>query len=191
MTENAAVKLMTSEELFALPTDDGVERWLIKGELRERPMTRRNPDHSSALVNIGHLLKTWVKSQPAPRGRVYGGEVYCRLTRNPDTNVGIDIAYAAPELATRTQRRAKFVDGAPVLAVEILSPGDTHEEVIEKLDSYLGAGTKLIWVVDPYKLTVTVYCSDVDPQLFSARQEITAEPHLPGLRIRVADVFED
>ena len=43
--------LMTTEELLALPEDD-VERWLIDGELRERPMTVRNRFHSRVMVRV-------------------------------------------------------------------------------------------------------------------------------------------
>ena len=48
----------------------------------------------------------------------------------------------------------------------------------------------IVWVVDPSFSTVTVYRPDAKPQLFNADQEITAEPHLPGLRFAVAELFE-
>ena len=57
-----AATLMTTEELLAMP-DDGVERWLIRGELREKrppeggpPMTVRNRYHSRVLMFVGHVL---------------------------------------------------------------------------------------------------------------------------------------
>jgi hypothetical protein len=47
-TAEAAVQYMTAEELLALP-DDGVERDLIEGRLRERAKTRRNRRHSRTM----------------------------------------------------------------------------------------------------------------------------------------------
>ena len=50
-------RLMTAEEFEALP-DDGVERWLIRGQLREGGVTVRNFDHSAYMMRIGQLLLT-------------------------------------------------------------------------------------------------------------------------------------
>src|SRR4051794_16191683 len=127
---------MTAEELIALP-DDGVERDLIRGELRERTMTRRNPFHSSTEARIAMLLGNWLDQRPEPRGRIHSGEAAFRLRREPETFVGIDVAYASPELVAKTDKRKAFYDGPPVLAVEILSPSDKHEDIVEKVSLYL------------------------------------------------------
>jgi hypothetical protein len=49
---------MTTEELLALPAD-GVERWLIKGALREKPMTVRNRLHSKVMAAVTFELENW------------------------------------------------------------------------------------------------------------------------------------
>src|SRR5438067_992819 len=69
-----ATRLMTTEELLALP-DDGVERWLIRGQLREKPRTVRNRWHSRTLICVAYVLENWLRQQPEPRGSVLGGEV--------------------------------------------------------------------------------------------------------------------
>src|SRR3954468_16921129 len=94
-------KLMTTEEFLALP-DDGVERWLIRGVVREfgDSTTRRNRDHSRIVMRLGQLLGDWLDKQPAPRGEIVGGEAGCRLSRDPDVTVGIDVAYVSAEVAT-------------------------------------------------------------------------------------------
>lgn len=192
MTETA---LMTTEQLLAIP-DDGIERYLIRGELRtlsetrEQAMTRRNPEHSAVTINIGAALKNRLRRRPKPRGRVLGGEAGFRIRRNPDTLVGIDVAYISAELAARTSKKAGLVDGAPVLAVEILSPSDKQEDIIEKIEAYIAAGAALVWEVDPVFETVRVHRPDGAPQLFNSEQELTAEPHLPGFRVPVAELFE-
>lgn len=188
MTIAAETNLMTTEQLLALP-DDGRERWLIRGELREGGVTRRNYDHSRVEANICGELHSWVKAQPAPRGQILVGEAGIRLRRNPDTTVGVDVAYISAQAVAEHADGHRIVDGPPILAVEILSPTDKHEEVTAKVESYLEAGVKLVWVVDPDFYTITVYRPDAEPQLFNLSHTITGDPHLPGLRVALMDIF--
>jgi Uma2 family endonuclease len=189
MSSVAALIPITTEELLAMP-QDGVERELIRGELRERPMTRRNPRHSSAEAAVAGLLRQWWKQQPEPRGQVFSGEAGFRILRNPDTTVGIDVAYILAELAVRTPQKARLIDGPPILAVEILSPSDTQEDITDKIGDYLAAGVPLVWVIETVFRTVSVYRPDTEPEMFNVRQELSAEPHLPGLRVAVSEIFE-
>jgi Uma2 family endonuclease len=185
---SVAPQLMTTEELEAIP-DDGRERWLIDGELREGGMTRRNRGHSRIESTISYLLVEWSKAQPAPRGEVLSGEAGLRLSRNPDTSVGVDVAYISSETAKANVNDEGFVDGVPVLAIEILSPSDKHEEIKEKIETYLRYGTRLVWIVDPAFQTITVYRDDAPPQLHNNTQHIDAEPHLPGFKVAVSEIF--
>jgi Uma2 family endonuclease len=179
---------MTTEQLLALPPDD-TERWLIGGQLREKPMTVRNRVHSAIMALVTYSLQHWLNDQPEPRGRVLCGEAGVRLRRGPDTTVGIDVVYISAEVAGRSSRDTTLVDGVPVLAVEILSPSDTQEEVDEKIDTYLSAGVALVWVIDPHDRTVEIFRSTAEPELVNVQQELTAEPHLPGFRIAVSRLF--
>jgi Uma2 family endonuclease len=186
---SATVVLMNTEELLALP-DNGTERDLIRGELRERPMTKRNRFHSSIEARIAHFLLDWVMQQPPPRGNVHSGEVGCILRHNPDTTVGIDVAYFSADVEAQQSTHTTMMDGAPVIAVEILSPTDKEEEINEKIDEYLEANVELVWIVDPHYRTVRVHRPGAQPELFNINQELTADPHLPGFRVRVAAIFE-
>jgi Uma2 family endonuclease len=180
---------MTTEEMLALP-DDGMDRELIHGQLREKPMTKRNRWHSVAEAQIAMLLGIWLKGQPEPRGRVVSGEAGFRLRRNPDTSVGIDVAYVSLEVVAATPDSAPFFEGPPTLAVEILSPSDKQEEIDDKIAAYLEFGVLLVWVVNPRFRTVCVYRPGAAPELFNEHQELSAEPHLPGFRTPVAAIFE-
>jgi Uma2 family endonuclease len=182
-------KTMTAEELMELP-DDGVERDIIRGELRERPMTRRNPDHSEVEANVVHELRLWISQQPRPRGRVACGEAGFRLRRDPETFVGIDVAYVSAEMAAGRDRKLRFYDGPPVLAVEILSPSDKHEDVVEKVKLYLEVGT-LVWVVDPDFRTVRVHRAGQPVVLHNDGQELVGDSELPGFRVAVSRLFGD
>jgi Uma2 family endonuclease len=196
MTVAAEARLMTTEELLAMP-DDGVERWLIRGQLREAsaaapgeaPMTVRNRWHSLVMAQVTTYLGLWRNQQPEPRGRVFCGEAGVRLRRDPDTTIGADVVYISPELAAQDPLDTTLIDGVPVLAVEILSPNDTQEQIHEKLNDYLASGVALVWVIDPYDRTVRIYRPDAPPELVNDQQELTAEPHLSGFRVAVRELF--
>jgi Uma2 family endonuclease len=179
---------MTTEQLLALP-EDGIERWLIRGELREKPMTVRNRWHSRVLARISQLLGVWLDGQPAPRGEILSGEAGVKLRRDPDTTVGVDLIYVGPDLASQEPDDTRLIDGVPTLAVEILSPNDTVDEINEKIDTYLEAGVALVWIIDPHHRTVLVHAPGAEPQLFNATQELAGDPHLPGFRVPVAQIF--
>jgi Uma2 family endonuclease len=180
--------LMTVEELLALP-DDGIDRELIRGELRESLMTTRSTPHCLAMTNLAFLIGVWLKQQPRPRGRLFTGDVRVIVRRNPDTFVGADLAYISADLAARTAKDASFIDGIPALTIEIMSPTDTAEGMAEKVREYLNAGVPIVWEVNPYYEVVAVHRPGALTESFNVSQELAAEPQLPGLRIPVAEIF--
>jgi Uma2 family endonuclease len=184
---------MTAEEFLALP-DDGTERWLVDGVVREfpreHPLTVRNRFHSIILALVCAELINWLRQQPLPRGQVLGGEAGVRLLRDPDVIVGIDVVYIAPEVVVRQTDETTLIDGVPTLAVEILSPSDTVQEIKDKLALYRRAQVLLVWVIDPYSKTVTVHSATHLPVLFNIDQELSADPHLSGFRVPVSRLFE-
>jgi Uma2 family endonuclease len=181
--------LMTAEEFLALP-DDGKERWLIRGHLREKgdgEMTLRNRFHTWVEAQIAFVLKSWLEDRPHPQGAVHSGEVGCRLTA--DTVVGIDVAYFSQAVAERQTAETTLLEGAPLLAVEILSPSDRHEEVTEKVRVYLDCGVQAVWIVDPDFRTVRLHRPGAAPEMFNEAQTLSGGEVLPGLEIMVANLF--
>jgi Uma2 family endonuclease len=190
MNDAVTAKPMTSDELFALPPSKKINRWLFRGELRESKVTRRNPNHAGAVMAIGALLSNWIKTQTEPRGKLYGGEAYFRIRKDPDTNVGIDVALATAEQRATVKKKSSYVDGPPLLAVEVLSPYDKQKEIDEMIAEYMECGVRLLWVIDPMDETVLVYRPGAEPVLSNRTQELTGDPELPGFRCRVAEIFE-
>ena len=180
---------MTTAEFLALPQDDGVERMLIAGELVEFPMTQRNRFHSRAMTRTARFLDVWLDSQPEPRGQVLTGDAGVRLAEDPDTTVGADVVYVSAEVMARQTSEYSIVVGVPILAVEILSPGELRRRGDLKIDAYLAAGVKLVWVLDPHRKTVTAYRPGAEPVLVTASQELDGGPVLPGFRVAVAQLF--
>ena len=152
-------------------------------------MTVRNRWHSRIMVCVAHLLESWRERQPEPRGSVLCGEAGCRLRRDPDTTVGIDVVYIPAEVASRESDDTTLIDGVPVLVVEILSPKDVEEQIDEKIDDYLQAGVALVWIIDPHDRTVLIYRQNAEPELVNVEQELSGEPQLPGFRVPVAQIF--
>lgn len=180
---------MTTEELLAMP-ENGMERWLIQGELRERPMTTRNRFHSFTMTGIATELETWRRKQTEPRGQILTGDAGIRLQKNPDTTFGVDVVYISAELLAQQADEATIIDGNPTLAVEILSPSDTVKSIDEKIDAFLNAGVPLIWILHPYQKTVTIYSNGKEPELLNLHQVLSGDPYLPGFSVPVRQLFQ-
>jgi Uma2 family endonuclease len=181
-------KRMTTEEMLALPAG-GMSRWLIDGRLREKPKILHDRFHAGTMANLAGILGTFIHEQPKPRGQVGCGNMGIVLGRDPDTVVGVDLAYISPQTVAAQSRECSLVEGIPTLIVEILASGDRIEEINEKTAAFRRAGVPLVWIVDPYGQTVVVHRLGAKPQLFNTDQELAAEPHLPGFRVAVAELF--
>jgi Uma2 family endonuclease len=89
----------------------------------------------------------------------------------------------------------KFVDGAPVFAVEVRSEDDygpaAERRMSAKRADYLAAGTLVVWDVDLVgPETIRAYRSaDSEPVIFRRGDVADAEPALPGWRFRTDDLF--
>jgi Uma2 family endonuclease len=86
-------------------------------------------------------------------------------------------------------RRDVFPEGAPELAIEVVSPGNTKKELLKKIKVYLRHGSSAVWVVYPKKRTVTVWESE-DTSGEIREGELIDLPHpLPRRQMAVSDVF--
>lgn len=179
----------TAEGILAL-NGDGIHRELFRGELRERPDAPYTWKHGAAAARLALLLGNWLDSQPQPRGDVVCGDAGFILGREPDSVVAIDVAYVSAEQVARTGAQDFCFEGPPVLAVEILSPSDRHDEVVARVGLYLEFGS-VVWVVDTDFQTITVHRPGQLPETLNTQRELSGDPYLPGFRISVAEVFEE
>jgi Uma2 family endonuclease len=78
--------------------------------------------------------------------------------------------------------------------VEVLSPGDLAYEIDGKIEDYLSAGVRLIWVVNPKTRTLRIHRPADSPLgpigAASETDMITGEDVLPGFECRVAEFFD-
>ncbi len=178
---------MTIEEFLALP-EDGVDRELIRGELREGQVTCRNRYHSKTLMRAGKVLTTW--ADQTGMWEVFGGEAGFILSREPRTVVGIDIAIVSAEFISGQTDESSVLQGAPTLAIEILSPSDTMEHIHERTELLLENGVPVVWWLDPQDRTMRIYRLNQVPLLLNETQELSGDPELPGLKVAVKDLFD-
>ncbi len=177
-------KPMTADELLVMP-DDGWRYELVKGELIR--MAPAGFDHGVVAMNIGAALHNYVKRRNL--GAVYAAETGFILTRDPDTVRAPDAAFNRKDKVESVGRGRGYWEGAPDLAVEVISPGDTVNEVEEKVAEWLEAGTAVVWVVSPKLHTVTVYRSLTDIVTLTEKDNLDGGDVVPGFQIQVSEIF--
>lgn len=180
---------MTLDEFNALPDDPALDRMLIRGRIWEKPRLLHTHLHGMTEARIVHRLMQWVETRTPALGVVLSGEGGCDLPEL-ETGIGIDVALYSAELMAAQKPEAPFVVGPPILAIEILDRGDFQEEIRAKIEVYLDADVKLVWIVDPSFKTVTVYSPDDHPRMFSGDETISGDPHLPGFSLPVSRLFQ-
>jgi Uma2 family endonuclease len=172
-------KPMTEEELMAVPKD-GRKFELVDGEAKEVPTGWEHEVIGARLLGrLGSVANALGYLTGSSAGfRMKGGNV-----RAPD--VGFVLAERAPSGA----EAKKFFDGAPDLAVEVVSPTEDREDAFRKIGEYFESGARQVWIVQPRSRTVTVYHSMDRVRTFEADEELEGGDLLPGFRCAVSDLF--
>lgn len=179
----AEKKLMTAEELLHLP-EDGYDYELVRGELIK--MTPPGGEHGRIALRLGSRLADYVDAHHL--GEVMAESGYC-LECQPDTVRGPDISFLSAERIPDEGLPKGFIQGAPDLAVEVVSPNDTVAEIQAKVQEYLKHGTRLVWVLEPTTRTITVYRSLTDIRILTEDDVLEGEDVVPGFAYKVKDVF--
>ena len=127
---------------------------------------------------------------------------YCRthhLRSNLVTDIGYELQWGgnapivlAPDVSIFRIPKAAGVTyspDAPLLAVEIASPSQSHPYFNDKAEYYLFAGTSMVWVVWPATQTVDVWTPPATSVILSLHDTLDGGTVLPGLSIAIADIF--
>jgi Uma2 family endonuclease len=176
---------VTADELLLMP-DDGFRYELVKGELRR--MAPAGNVHGRVAMNVGILLGGYVKAHDL--GTVYAAETGFRLAGDPDTVRAPDVAFVSRIRVEAIGEVEGFWPEAPDLAVEVISPGDSYAEVEEKVFDWLGAGTKMVVVVNPRQHSATVYKSPTDIIALAEADVLNGGDVVPGFELAVREIFE-
>ena len=175
--------LLTADDLLRLPRN-GKRYELVKGELVE--MAPPGDEHGEIAATIARILGTFVVEHGLGSVRVESG---FQLSREPDTVRAPDVAFVATDRLIRPRPKG-YYPGAPDVAIEILSPNDTFREVQERIEAWLSAGAKSVWLVDPDRRRVMVYAHPHHPQVFEAVDTLS-DPAVPGFSVQVAELFPE
>jgi Uma2 family endonuclease len=175
---------MTADELLSLPKD-GLRYELVRGELIT--MSPAGSEHGAVIMNLAVPLGHYIKANKL--GITFGAETGFKLASNPDTVRAPDISFVRSERIPETGIPKSYWPGAPDLAVEVLSPGDTIAEIEEKIAEWLDAGASAVWIVSPKLRTITLYRSSTDVETLTEKDELGGQEVVPGFSCKVAEIF--
>lgn len=120
--------------------------------------------------NIGHMTG-------ANGGYMVSGERYIP-----------DVGFISYEKQPSLDYFDGYIQNAPDLAVEVLSPGNEDEDMAIKIANYLAAKT-LVWLLKPLQQQVVVFRSGQPAKVLGIDGTLDGEDVLPGFSLKVADIF--
>lgn len=141
-----------------------------------------NFEHGVIHENVAYKIRNYLESNPAG---LLSGNVNDRL--HPERKRD----FRAPDISFVTndrlpQSRRCHLPMAPDLAIEVLSPVDSFDKVMEKVEEHLQAGVKIVWLIIISTREVLV-CKPEGKH--SVRDVLTAPELLPGFALPVQDIF--
>jgi Uma2 family endonuclease len=178
------VKRITAQELLLMP-DNGMRRELIQGELREMPPSGHR--HGQVAIKISWPLAQYVEEHGL--GVVYAAETGFLLERDPDTVRAADAAFVVASRVAQVTNERGFFPGAPDLAIEVISPGDSYTEVEAKVEEWLTAGCRMVVVVNPRNRTVKVYRRLTDIKVLTMDDTFDGDDVVPGFQLLINRLF--
>ncbi len=196
-TATTPPKVWTVADLCALP-NDGMERWIIRGQLREQPLAewesfknnQRTHRFLKPLGNLYVLLEKWGEFRTVVLGKAHCGKLGVHF---PDrgTMIYADLVFVSNEIDADIEDRnsADFV-GVPTLLVEILSPTDVVGLIHERIREYDAAGVPIVWLIDTHSQTLRINRPGQPVEMFNTSHRMPEHPAIPGFAPAVAELFE-
>lgn len=121
--------------------------------------------------------------------RVFAAETGFMLFRAPDTVRAPDVAFISNARLPAKPPRG-FAEIAPDLVVEVLSPGDSEPDVLEKVADWLKAGARMVWVIDPIRTNARVYRPDGRESLLGKSDALDGEDVVPHFTFALGPLFQ-
>lgn len=175
-------ELLTLEQFEQLPVQEDKVFELDEGELRV--MSPGRPRHNRVRDRLAHRLMHAVEDHKL--GEIF---VETEFRLSADTIRIPDVAFVPAE-------RVKGIDpdrpieGAPALAIEVVSPTDLAEELARKVDQYLAAGAQAVWVLYPKVREVQTYQAGRISTTLGDADVLEDIKLFPGFSVPVRDLFE-
>jgi Uma2 family endonuclease len=166
----------TLEEFLAIPDFDERRLELIDGEVWEKPMP--NWGHSTIQGELYHLLRPFGYGGVEPRAIIPASGNFDASSPVPDFAFFLD----QPPPGNDWMRQP------PLIAAEVLSPGQSRREMHAKVALYQEFGVRSVWVFDPERREVEVY-EDGGRRILADSDTLTT-PYVPGLAIDLGALFD-
>lgn len=182
----AARTTMLLEQFMALPEcgPDGTHYELSDGELvTSSPSGYR---HSAIVINVGTILRTLLDRK---KFVVVGGDAGFLLNPRPEaaTVRGADVAVNRRE-DIGTVAPVGLFQGPPLIAIEVVSPSNSAENMERKIRQYLAAGSAEVWVLYPDSERIYIYSAgERAPRIIENGEDFKS---VLGHRFNAADFFE-
>ena len=186
----ATEKTYTVAEFLALPDDEVRGYELLNGRIvkkhywrdTENGMNPRSLNHSLSITYTSSALRGFADLHDL--GMVFTTPSFL-VGADRDQSRKPDVAFVAGPMPTDPETILALV---PTLAIEVISPNNTAEEMEAKVAEYLAAGTQMVWLTFPESRMVIAFWDD-GGAVFKAGDIITAETVLPGFACPVTDLF--
>ena len=177
--------LFTAEDLERLPGEPRFE--LIRGELL--PMADNSAEHGNVTARLSGPVIVFVEEHGL--GECFAAETRFIIERHPDTTLGPDFAFVAKARLPDPLPASGYLQLAPDLVLETVSPNDTKREVSLKVSQWLQSGTRVVWVLDPRPRTLTVHAAGEMPRIFRPEETLTGGDILPGFELPMLRIFRE
>lgn len=185
MTVASQKKVWTDEEFMALP-DDGGRYELVDGEVVDIGNSGMEHGHISAY--LCGVIELYVR----PRKLGVTCDSSTAFTLKSGNKRSPDVSFVSKERLQGLRRLPKgFFQGAPDLAVEVISPSNTFEEIYNKLVEYFDNSCRLVWVINPDERSVIVYHEPQPSRLLKMTDNLDGEDVIPGFSLPVAELFAE
>lgn len=177
-------RLMTVEEFARLPEDRHYRLELVRGRVVREPPPAW--PHGRLVVKLIRCIDEFAEEHGLG---LTSTETGFALYRDPDTLRAPDISFLSNERAAKPGYRGPYQRIAPDLVVEVLSPSDRRRAILDKVNDYLGAGSRVVWVVDPKRQIVTVHRPGAGPKRLESRDVLRGDDVLPGFELPLVKLF--
>ncbi len=170
---------ITDEYLMRLPKDG--RKWeLVDGRLQEVPTSGK---HDIIVIWLGRLIGPYADDHGMLTASQAGYRMASGNLRVPD------FAFTRYDRFPNSEVPDGFIEFAPDLAVEIISPSEEPGDMARKVGEYFASGSKQVWHMFPETKTVTVFRAPLESVTYQPEDELDLSDILPGFRSRVSGLF--
>lgn len=180
---------ITMDDLVALG-DAWVE--VVDGRLVEIDMSA-GLFHNQVVVNAEMILRQFVREHKLGSVHTDGLTYVLETDEEGVQNTRLpDVSFLKRGRITAETDILKPFDGAPDLAVEVTSPGQSADSLRGRIRDYLENGTEEVWVLYVATKEVYQYTSHAPnrPTIYGEGDTFTSESLFPGLTVSVAALFD-